>query len=687
MKKLFTLLSLLMLSVGWASAGEIHKISFNGSNAFYVDGTPVDGPDIFSWNSDKHNFNAKFTGATYDGITYTSGLKMESTTKVTFTSAAKADVTIVQSTWSDKTIKFDDTELAVADAETGTGYRAYTISGVEAGTHDITRGSGESGLFCVIVEYTETAKQKLASPEITYDDVTGEVTIGTVAHASAYYYTLDGSVPSASSNVYEGPFVVSHGTVVKAVASDDNVSYANSDPTELQVLLDLDMVDAPTINVLNGTFFVKSDVAGTTLEYRIGNGSWETFTRAITLTEDATVSARALYPYNDKESGVTSEYVSVIPQPSGTSTVWLTFAEGSNGGNTWTNSDGYKLTITGNSAKEWSAGSDITIDGQPMSTFKLSNGAQNTLVIPDGVVVKRATFYSYVNVAAGARTTGWKEMNGLEYNVNDVPMGSLQAYADPDVRVFDMDNATGSFTFTNTGEQLAFVIALDVTGATERPAMPATLYDFTKELSENDVNNLTADSKWTLSEDGKTWELTDLIYSRNVFGPLMANGSNIEMTDGLQFTRDNSEGLRKGIKFNNKKNLSLINGAIIISLPETAEGDVVRIRMASGDDAGAETTFTVTNGDVASLTTVDKQDFEFKVVRDAATKLKTSGKVNIYQIAINTELPTETDGAATAIQEVLTAQEGGAAYNLAGQRVADGFKGVVVKDGKKMLVK
>ncbi len=676
-----------MLSVGWASAGETHKISFNGANAFYVNGTAVDGPDIFSWNSAKHNFNNKFNGASYDGIDYTNGLKMEGATNVSFQSTAKSNVTIVQSTWSSNTLKFDGEELAVSDATSETGCRIYTIEDVTAGTHSITRGSGESGIFCIIVEYTETAKPKLNSPEITYDDVSGEVTINTVVNATSYYYTTDGTIPSSTSNVYEGPFVVSHGTVIKAVASDNNVSFADSDPTELQVLLDLDEVEDPAINVLNGTFFIQSDVAGTTLEYRIGNGSWETFTRAITLTEDATVSARALYPYNGKESGVTSEYVSVIPQPSETTTVWLTYEEGTGDSNTWTNSEGYELTITGNADKKWSAGNAITVNGQELSSFKLSNGAQNTLVIPDGVVVKRATFYSYVNINENPRTTGWKEMNGIQYEVNKVPMGSLSDGSDPDIRVFDMDNATGSFTFTNTGEQICFVIALDVTGAETRPASSPKLYDFTKELSQNDIDNFTADEKWTVSEDGKTYELTSLIYDRNVYGPLMANGSKIEMTDGLLFTRDNSEGLAKGIKFNNKKNLSLINGAIIISLPETAKDDVIRIRMASGDDAGAETTFTVTNGDVASLTTVDKQDFEFKVVRDAATKLKTSGKVNIFQIAINKELPAETDGATTAIQEVQTAQTDGAAYNLAGQRVANGFKGVVVKDGKKMLVK
>ena len=43
---------------------------------------------------------------------------------------------------------------------------------------------------------------------------------------------------------------------------------------------------------------------------------------------------------------------------------------------------------------------------------------------------------------------------------------------------------------------------------------------------------------------------------------------------------------------------------------------------------------------------------------------------------------------ATAITSVATdTAEGGAAYNLAGQRVNAGYKGIVIKNGKKYIVK
>ena len=81
---------------------------------------------------------------------------MESATAIDFTTTAVSKVTIVQSTWSTNTIKLDDVELAVADAVEGTGCRVYTIADVAAGDHVISRGSGESGLFYVKVEWTTT---------------------------------------------------------------------------------------------------------------------------------------------------------------------------------------------------------------------------------------------------------------------------------------------------------------------------------------------------------------------------------------------------------------------------------------------------------------------------------------------------------------------------------------------------
>ena len=135
-----------------------YTVSFNGSD---VQSTA----NYFSFGNseNKHNFNSKFTGS-YDGMEFTKGLKMEGTTLIEFTNASTATVIIVQSTWSENTIKLDGEELSIATATTpdgSDGVRVYTIEGIAPGSHKIQRGSGESGVFYVkVLEGGSTAITK-----------------------------------------------------------------------------------------------------------------------------------------------------------------------------------------------------------------------------------------------------------------------------------------------------------------------------------------------------------------------------------------------------------------------------------------------------------------------------------------------------------------------------------------------
>jgi len=201
MKKFLSLFALLMLFVTSAVAGSVFTYTLNGEATSNPEG-------FFSYDTTgKFNFNAKFTGE-YDGVSYSKGLKMEGTTKILFSTTEESNVTIVQSTWSDNTIKLDDEELAVADAVEGTGCRVYTVSGVAAGDHTITRGSGESGLFLVKVEYTAeeatptTATFNFADPNFrehigeTMTDVKGFVYNETFTAEGATLQITGGSAPS-----------------------------------------------------------------------------------------------------------------------------------------------------------------------------------------------------------------------------------------------------------------------------------------------------------------------------------------------------------------------------------------------------------------------------------------------------------------------------------------------------------
>lgn len=116
--------------------------------------------------SGAYNYNPKYNGY-YEGVHYTNGLKIQSNTKLYFTTSSIATVTIVQATKANdsdnnKGIKFgisgNTTSYAYTDAdtpsevsETTERVRVYTFANQAAGSYAIEQNGGESGLFYVRV--------------------------------------------------------------------------------------------------------------------------------------------------------------------------------------------------------------------------------------------------------------------------------------------------------------------------------------------------------------------------------------------------------------------------------------------------------------------------------------------------------------------------------------------------------
>jgi hypothetical protein len=513
MKKIFTLMTLLMLAVtSWAAVGDIYEIIFNGSNQVKLNGTEMEAADFLTWNENKHNFNSKFTGCSYAGIDFTKGLKMEGATLVQWTATAESKVTIVQSNWSSNTIKFNGEELDVASAAEIDGGLVYTIENVQPGTHAITRGGGETGLFYVRIDYTGEAKVQLETPTIEVEKETGKVLIVSVPNAKEIRYTTDGTNPGTDQGeIYTDIFQVEDGTTVKAVAIGEG-NFINSAIASVLVLVDGVTVKAPVIKQQNGTVYIKSETIGSSVEYSIDQQEWKNGDRAFTLFESATVYARAI-----REGSTTSDIVSaevkVNKAPTNTEKVYI-FYDNPDNAKAWAYCNensmegqdkyfGYEMAITGNDTKNWSSADPVivpgievpgmTFGGDSVTTIKLSNGAQNTIVLPEGKKAVRLTFYSYVNGATGSAATGWREVNGVEYDYAEVPMGcfndlrrdvlipdTLDAEQQPvykqvkdmagnaDVRFYDLDFVEEKITFTNKGTQICFVAVLDIaTDATE----------------------------------------------------------------------------------------------------------------------------------------------------------------------------------------------------------------------------
>lgn len=136
--------------------------------------------------------------------------------------------------------------------------------------------------------------------------------------------------------------------------------------------------------------------------------------------------------------------------------------------------DGAKLSLTGNTAKSYGAASDITYNGKQYKSVKLSNGAQNTFYAPEGKTISSVKIVSCKHEGVGDRVCFWYEFAGTEYGtgelvdekmvytpsegtstISEIAVNKL--CATPNVQTFAIDGKS-SFTFTNAGEQLDFIL-------------------------------------------------------------------------------------------------------------------------------------------------------------------------------------------------------------------------------------
>ncbi|WP_223926646.1 hypothetical protein [Prevotella lacticifex] len=157
---LITMLLMCIIGVMTGHAQSTYTVSFNNNS---ITQSTEGWFDLGS----KHSLNAKYTG-TYDGVTYTTGLKMESATTVKFTTTANATITIVQSTSANgtNTFKFDGTEVPQSEgtADADNTVIVYTKS-IADGEHSITRNKKEIGiLFIKVVQEASTQPTLTLNP-------------------------------------------------------------------------------------------------------------------------------------------------------------------------------------------------------------------------------------------------------------------------------------------------------------------------------------------------------------------------------------------------------------------------------------------------------------------------------------------------------------------------------------------
>ena len=666
MKKIFTLLTLALMSIGSAWADDTYTVSFDTNP--WTQSTA----NYFMSAGSKNSINSKYA-CKYNGNDYVCGLKLESTTKVQFTATRKFDITIVRSTASgaDKTVNFGTTSGdksalsfgATLSDENNTNVAVATLTDQEAGTYQIVRGSGEAGIVYVEVTEKGASLTKLSTPVISINNTTGEVTIGAVANATKVTYTTNGTDPTAGSTEYSAPFVAGDGTVIKAIAIGDGTAYSNSDvASETVILVGITITD-PVIKKFNGAVAITCENPYSTITYSIDGGStYNTYERPFTLPASATVQAYAGRTGCTNSSKVSLD-VDVVANTF-TKTVYLDFNDFSIDGYTATGlagtpAEGYVLTI-GNTSKTWSSnGLTITTPDGIKKEFKVSNGAQNTLTIPTDVHVTKLTIYSFIHLDDHGVICGWKEVGGVDYQAGDedyknVPMGSYSDVWDfntnPDVRVYAIDQTGGTITFTNAGTQLSFVIALDIlednVTATIDPTYGWATFCTSVPLDFTGVTDLKAYIVTGHNETAIT--TTQMTGTVPAYTPLLLEGTTTDIPVAAKSSTDVSA--NKLVAGPDKNVISKSDKSRYVL---SADGSTAVFKRINATDA---------------FVPKDKAYLEF------------DEEVSAPMLSIGSE----TTGIKTIDNSQLTIDN---VYDLQGRRVAQPTKGLYIINGKKIVIK
>ena len=130
---------------------------------------------------------------------------------------------------------------------------------------------------------------------------------------------------------------------------------------------------------------------------------------------------------------------------------------------------GFSMVCTGNLTKAYTSGGNspkmsIPYNGEILqrTPIKLSNGAQNTVFMPEGAKATKVILYSVTGTNSSNRTSYWKEVAGVEYTESTTTVLDLNATRDnPNAVEFTLNNVPDKFTFTNTGEQQCVIVYIE----------------------------------------------------------------------------------------------------------------------------------------------------------------------------------------------------------------------------------
>jgi len=132
-----------------------------------------------------------------------------------------------------------------------------------------------------------------------------------------------------------------------------------------------------------------------------------------------------------------------------------------------TDTEGFKMVITSNLAKAYTAADKISFDYNDetisRTTIKCSNGAVNSLFLPTDAKATKITIWSYTNYnGTTPRTCYWANVAGVDYTEETTTvLKGTKDTSNPNKAEFTLNDVQDVVTFKNTGEQQCVVVALE----------------------------------------------------------------------------------------------------------------------------------------------------------------------------------------------------------------------------------
>ena len=199
--------------------------------------------------------------------------------------------------------------------------------------------------------------------------------------------------------------------------------------------------------------------------------------------------------------------------------------------------EGWTIAITGKTDKEWNAGNGkIFLNGDSVMTLKNSNGAQNTITLPEGLYASKIEFYAVTNdsTAKGVLT----EVDGVACKDS---VESLKDYDHPTYIAKELETPTGKFTFTFKNKQVCFVAVVTYSNVAPEAPKPTAILSWQMGADGDEatkVNSITgaagcAAEGWTIAmtgNDTKNWSAGSKLSYKGVEYKSLKNSNGVEIT-------------------------------------------------------------------------------------------------------------------------------------------------------------